>query len=111
MGRVQVVLVFHKDREDRLTAEVYDFVCSIGELIDKLSIENVKCYHANEGILAERRRDKPDHKRISDLEWKARKAGEHRVRLRDEINRRLAEAIERGRIGHAPDVRTYELPG
>jgi uncharacterized protein YdcH (DUF465 family) len=95
-----------------MTAESYDYVCSIGELIDKLSIENIKCYHANENILAERRKGKDaNNGRISELEFKARKAGEQRVRLRDEINRRLAEAIERGRMGHAPDVRTYELPG
>jgi hypothetical protein len=88
----------------------YDFICSIGELIDKLSIENIKCYHANESILSERRKDEPDHVRISALEFKARKAGEHRVRLRDEINRRLAEAVTRGAIGFTPDTRTYELP-
>jgi hypothetical protein len=93
-----------------MTSEVYDFLCSIGELIDKLSIQNICCHHANESILSERRKPEPDHARISELEFKARKAGEQRVRLRDEINQRLAEAIERGRIGHAPDVRTYELP-
>jgi len=89
--------------------EVYDYICSIGELIDKLSIENIKCHHANEAILAERRKYKPNANRISELEYKARKAGEQRVRLRDEINRRLAEAIQRGGFDHAPDVRTYEL--
>jgi len=89
--------------------EVYDYICSIGELIDKLSIENIKCHHANEEILAERRKYKPNTNRISELEYKARKAGEQRVRLRDEINRRLAEAIKRGGFSHAPDVRTYEL--
>lgn len=94
-----------------MSETVYDFICSIGELIDKLSIENIKCYHANEAILAERRRENPSHERISGLEWKARKAGEQRVRLRDEINQRLDSAIRRGQMGHAPDVRTYELPG
>lgn len=93
-----------------MTDDTYDFICSIGELIDKLSIENIKCYHANEAILAERRSATPDHERISALEFKARKAGEQRVRLRDAINHRLAEAIERGRLSYAPDVRTYELP-
>lgn len=91
--------------------EVYDYLCSIGELIDKLSIENIKCYHANESILAERRKPEPSGQRISDLEFKARKAGEQRVRLRDEINRRLLDAIKRGSIGLSHDVRTYELPG
>jgi ABC-type Zn uptake system ZnuABC Zn-binding protein ZnuA len=94
-----------------MTSDVYDFLCSIGELIDKLSIENIKCYHANESILAERRKSEPSAQRIADLEYKARKSGEQRVRLRDEINRRLAEAIERGRMGISHDVRTYELPG
>jgi hypothetical protein len=94
-----------------MTGDAYDYICSIGELIDKLSIENIKCHHSNEAILCERRQATPNHQRISELEFKARKAGEQRVRLRDEINRRLAEAITRGGFGHAPDVRTYELPG
>lgn len=89
--------------------DTYDFLCSIGELIDKLSIENIKCHHANESILAERKKEKPDTARISELEFKARKAGEQRVRLRDEINRRIGEAIERGKIGASPEVRTYEV--
>lgn len=93
-----------------MSSDVYDYLCSIGELIDKLSIENVKCYDSNSKILDERRRDSPDYARISDLEFKARKAGEQRVRLRDEINRRLAEAIKRGGFASAPDARTYELP-
>jgi len=90
--------------------EAYDFICSIGELIDKLSIENIKCYDSNMAILAERRKPNPNHKKISLLEFKARKAGEQRVRLRDEINRRLAEAIERGSLGATAEVRTYNLP-
>ena len=93
------------------TPSAYDFVCSFGELIDKLSIENIKCHHANEGILAERRKAEPNHKRISDMEFKARTSGEQRVRLRDVINKRLVEAIQRGGVGCAPDVRTYELGG
>ena len=36
--------------------EVYDLICSIGELIDKLSIENIKCYDANRKVLEERSR-------------------------------------------------------
>jgi len=91
------------------TPEVYDFLCSIGELIDKLSIENIKCYHANEGILAERRKKHPDPDIIAAMEWKARTSGEQRVRLRDTINSRLAEAIIRQGISSAKDVRTYEL--
>lgn len=87
----------------------YDFICSIGELIDKLSIENIKCYDANTRILAERKKEKPNHALISQLELSARLAGEQRVRLRDEINRRLAEALKRGEIGSAPEIRTYDL--
>jgi len=89
--------------------EQYDFICSIGELIDKLSIENIKCYDANNKIIAERKKEKPDHVYISSLEFKARTSGEQRVRLRDEINKRLAEALNRGTMGCSKDVRTYEL--
>ena len=88
---------------------VYDYICSIGELIDKLSIENIKCYDGNMEILRERRKGNPDHVRISEIEFKVRKSGEQRVRLRDEINRRIGEAIRRGGINSAPEVRTYRL--
>lgn len=87
--------------------DAYDFICSIGELIDKLSIENIKCYDANMSVIRERALSDPDAVRIAGWELKARTAGEQRVRLKDEINHRLAEAIARGRIGTAPEVRTY----
>jgi len=86
---------------------VYDFICSIGEIIDKLSIENIKCYDANKKILAERGRQNPDHKKISELEFNARKAGELRVKLKCEINQRLAEAFVRGGINAPVEARTY----
>ena len=92
-----------------MTRKAYDFVCSIGELIDKLSIENIKCHHANMVILKERRKEKPSADVVSQFELNARLAGEQRVRLRDEINRRLAEAVERGKMEYAPEVRTYNL--
>jgi hypothetical protein len=104
-------VVFHAREEATLTPDVYDFVCSIGELIDKLSIQNIICHHANESILAERRKGAPDHERISEAEFRARKAGEQRVRLKNEIDRRIAEAITRGKMGTAPDARTYDLRG
>jgi len=85
----------------------YDFICSIGELIDKLSIENIKCYHANNRIQSIRAVG-GDPIEIAKLEADAREAGEQRVRLRHEINLRLKDAIERGTIGAARDVRTYK---
>ena len=90
------------------TPTVYDVICSIGELIDKLSIENIKCYDANHKAIAERKKEKPSAKVIAGCEGRARRSGELRVKLRDEINRRLAEAVQRGKIDTAADVRTYE---
>lgn len=92
-----------------MTEPAYDMICSIAELIDKLSIENIKCYDANTRAIAERRKTHPSAEIIADCEFRARKAGEQRVRLRDEINRRLAEALQRGKIGCAPEVRTYDM--
>lgn len=92
-----------------MTEPAYDFICSIGELMDKLSIENIKCYDGNTRAIAERKKQRPDHVLISELELKVRLAGEQRVRLRNEINRRLAEALKRGEIESAPEVRTYEM--
>lgn len=90
-----------------MTEPVYDFICSIGELIDKLSIENIKCYDANKKILAERGKSNPDHRSISEWEFNARKAGELRVKLKCEINKRLAEAFTRGGISAPVEARTY----
>ena len=90
-----------------MNEKVYDYLCSIGELVDKLSIENIKCHYANMRILDERQKLVPNNTLISELEAKARAAGEQRVRLRDEINRRLKEALERGSIECASEVRTY----
>lgn len=91
--------------------EVYDTICSIGELIDKLSIENIKCYDANQKILVERKRPQPCSQAISGWEWQARRSGEQRVKIRDEINRRLDEAIRRGGIQVSKEARTYDLRG
>ena len=94
-----------------MTPENYDLLCSIGELVDKLSIENIKCYDANRKILEERKVPSPNSQSIADWEWQARRAGEQRVKLRDEINRRINEAIRRGGINTAADARTYDLRG
>lgn len=93
------------------TPENYDMICSIGELIDKLTIENIKCYDANQKVLAERKEDSISAESIANWEWQARRSGEQRVRLRDEINRRLAEALHRGGIQFSPEARTYDLKG
>lgn len=91
--------------------EVYDTIYSIGHLIDALSIENIKCYDANSKAIAERKREHPSAEIIANCEWQARRAGEQRVKLRDEINRRLNEAIGRGGFQVAPEARTYDLKG
>lgn len=87
--------------------EVYDYICSIGELIDKLSIENIKCYDVNRKVLEERAKSNPSSKKIAEWEFNARKAGELRVKLKVEINKRIAEALIRGNINFAPEARTY----
>lgn len=89
----------------------YDVICSIGEIIDKLSIENIKCYDANQKILAERKKPNPKAQAIADWEWQARSSGERRVKLRDEINRRINEAIQRKGIQVSNEARTYDLRG
>lgn len=94
-----------------MTPEVYDTLCSIGELIDKLTIENIKCYDANQNILNERRKEHPKAESIAGWEWQARRSGEQRVKLRDEINRRIDEAIKRGGMQTASEARTYDLRG
>ena len=94
-----------------MTEPQYDFLCSFGELIDKLSIENIKCSRANHIALEERKKDNPDPVVLADCERLARTAGEQRVRLKDEINNRLDQAIRRGGIGTAPEARTYFMKG
>jgi hypothetical protein len=87
---------------------VYDTICSIGELIDKLSIENIKCYHVNNEVMEERQKDNPDPIKIADCEAAARIAGEQRVKLKNEINVRINDAIRRGGIKVASEIRTYK---
>jgi protein-arginine kinase activator protein McsA len=94
-----------------VTDPVYDLICSIGEMIDKLINEDIKCYDSNRRILEERRKERPDPQQISNLEFVARSAGEQRVRLKNELNKRLAEAIRRGGFESAAEVRTYDLKG
>jgi hypothetical protein len=94
-----------------MTSSVYDFICSIGELIDKLSIENIKVYDANKKIGDERIKIIPDINEISIQESISRKCGEQRVRLKNEINSRIDEAIRRGGIGVAGEARTYRGGG
>jgi len=94
-----------------MAEEVYDYICSIGEIVDKLSIENIKCFKANEKAIAERKKEHPDVSILAECEFNARKAGEQRVRLKDELNKRIAEAIKRGHINTAPEVRTYDMKG
>jgi hypothetical protein len=89
---------------------VYDFICTIGELIDKLIVELLKAERANHAILDERAKEHPDVEKIAHLEWMTRSCSEQRVRLRGEINKRIGEAIERGHMGYAPEVRDFE-PG
>lgn len=91
--------------------QTYDLLFSIGHIVDALSIENVKCYDANTRAIAERRKEHPLAQVIADCEWQARRAGEQRVKLRDELNRRLSEAIRRGGFQTAPEARTYDLSG
>ena len=90
-----------------MATEVYDLICSIGELVDKLSIENIKCYDANMKAIAERKKESPSTDIIAGCELQARTAGEQRVRIRDELNVRLSEAIKRGSFHTTKEVRTY----
>jgi len=86
-----------------------ELICSIGELIDKLCIENIKCHYFNHAIQDEQTKPDPDHQRISSLLLASQQANELRVRLRDAINRRLAEAIKSGDMDYVLTARTYGL--
>jgi hypothetical protein len=89
----------------------YDTICPIGELIDQLIVTHIKisAFHAN--IVAERHKENPSAAVIVENEGKCRHAGEKRVVLREEINRRINEAIQRGGIQVAADVRTFDMKG
>lgn len=80
----------------------HSVMASVADLVDRLSIENIKCYHANENILVERRKESPDPQVIANLEFKARSAGEMRVALKGEINQRLDPSAK-------VETRTYIL--
>jgi len=93
------------------TPEAYDTLCSIGHLIDMLCNELIKCSIAQHRIIDERKKSSPNVEVIATQEWITRQSGEKRVKLRDEINRRIDEAIQRGGINVAAEARTYDLRG
>jgi hypothetical protein len=87
--------------------EVYDHLLSIGALVDMLSIENIKCYDANNKLYVEQLKDDPDLALISKLEQTERAAGEQRCRLKAELTARIDEAIRRGGVAVSVEARTY----
>lgn len=84
-------------------------ICSIGELVDKLCIENIKCHFCNHAIQDEQTKSDQSDKRIATLLLASQQANEKRVQLCDAINRQLADAIKSGHMDYAPTVRTYGL--
>lgn len=83
-------------------------ICPIGELIDKLSIENIKCHFFNHKIKEEQAKPRPDNDKIAALLANSQEAGEQRVRLRDAINKAIAGAVAKGHLEYVSSVaRTY----
>lgn len=66
---------------------------SIGELIDKLSIVNVKMWHVDSALTEAR--EKMDKEKAGELAWLARDLNRERTDLREEINI-LLEGHSRG---------------
>jgi len=91
-----------------MTEKEYDVIAPIGELIDKLCGEMIKCYDLHRKINDERAKDDPNHTKISNWEFGTRLSGEKRVALNDAINSRLNEAIQRGGIKVVKNVRTFD---
>ncbi len=94
-----------------MVPESYDVLCSIADLIDQLSIANIKISRFHHAIVDERCKENPSPTAIVDNEGKCRRMGEKRVLLRDEINRRIDEAIRRGGIRVETDARTFDMRG
>jgi len=90
---------------------VYDQICSIGELIDQLIVTHIKIFAFHDKIVAERHKPNPSATVIVENEGKCRHAGEKRVVLREELNRRIDEAIRRGGIQVVSDPRTFDMMG
>lgn len=86
-----------------------DFICSIGELVDKLTIENIKCSRFNHEMIELKNNEPINLQRIGELQISLMAANEQRVRLKNEINLRIDDAIRRGGIGINKETRTYRL--
>lgn len=89
----------------------FDAVITPADLIDRLCVELIKCSQAQHAIIAERKKANPDPTVIAQQELITRVAGERRVAIKDEYNRRLNEAIQAGGFTVLQDVRTYDLNG
>lgn len=94
-----------------MTPESYDILCSIGDLIDQMIVTHIKISAFHATIVSERHKENPSATVIVENEGKCRHAGEKRVVLREEINRRIDEAIRRGGIQVVSDVRTFDMKG
>lgn len=80
---------------------------SIGELVDRLVVESIKCHHFNHEILKEQAKPEPDDGRIARLLSGSQAANEQRVKMRDAVDRELARAIKSGEVGGGKTARTY----
>lgn len=81
---------------------------SIGFLIDRLVIANIKIARWNHEKLEERKREKPDLKKLDELQRKVDYTNEERVALKNAIDLKLKHIIETGKYDYQEEKRTYE---
>ena len=89
----------------------FDPVIRASDFLRNIAGEMIKCALAHRSIIEERKKQRPDEKVIADLELITRVAGEQAVRLQNEFDKRLNEAIRQGGFEVAPQARTFNLKG
>lgn len=81
---------------------------SIGFLIDRLIIANIKISRWNHEKLEERKKGNPDLEKLDELQKKVDYTNEERVALKNAIDRKLKYIIETGKYDYQEEKRTYE---
>lgn len=92
-----------------MVPESYDLLLSPADLIEQLVCCHIKISTLHARVCAEREKDRPSRDAVFDMDGQIRRLAERRVLIRDAINDRLNQAIQRGGIVVSADVRTFKV--
>ena len=84
-------------------------VIKIGEMIDKLIGCDIKAHYFHHKIIDEEKKKKPNTKLVMELDKRLRIVAEERVALKNAIDMKLKEIIEKNSYDVVTEERTYTI--